>query len=359
MILVLGFVTVRMAIRGVQDFRAESRAMRAAASASEPESGISALKKQEVDTDGAEESDDGDDSAALDGENVRSAKAEIGMQMQQLHDDADDPARDDNAGETQDDLQGNSRLNPSRDVPGLPPVLVGAKDTDKAGLLAADDQSDNLTVSDTYNPDRTVHPFPVLMLVWAFVVIILSSLIRGGHGSPSIVGAPCGGIVFYAVAAAAFAAILAVLALYAWWVVRRMRTKERLGFAFLPSDIRWTGRRAAACVVLFSVAGVVAGLLGQGGALMFSPILLEMKALPEVVAATVPFMVVRLAVVARAVRMLTCVFVLCLQLFTALSTTTQFLALGGIRWDYALWYAVHAVHLIRPSYVVILCVPIR
>jgi uncharacterized membrane protein YfcA len=45
-------------------------------------------------------------------------------------------------------------------------------------------------------------------------------------------------------------------------------------------------------VLLFLATGVVSGVLGIGGGLLKSPLMLELGALPVVAAATVPFMVV-------------------------------------------------------------------
>mmetsp|Transcript_11576 Transcript_11576/g.21218 ORF Transcript_11576/g.21218 Transcript_11576/m.21218 type:complete len:138 (-) Transcript_11576:77-490(-) len=72
-------------------------------------------------------------------------------------------------------------------------------------------------------------------------------------------------------------------------------------------------------------AGVSAGLLGIGGGMVQSPLMLEMGMLPEVQRATSATMI----------------------LFTASSAALQFLAAGAfpgsLQYDYAIWYATTGV----------------
>ena len=62
--------------------------------------------------------------------------------------------------------------------------------------------------------------------------------------------------------------------------------------------------------------GVLAALLGIGGGMVVGPLLLEFKYPTPVVTATTAFML----------------------LFTASATVGQYLYLGKIRWELALWY---------------------
>jgi uncharacterized membrane protein YfcA len=64
------------------------------------------------------------------------------------------------------------------------------------------------------------------------------------------------------------------------------------------------------------VAGVAAGLLGIGGGMILGPLFVALNVQPQVCAASTGFMI----------------------LFTGLSSTVQYLAVGELPWRYALWF---------------------
>ena len=78
---------------------------------------------------------------------------------------------------------------------------------------------------------------------------------------------------------------------------------------------RWTTRNLVLAPMVSACAGVLAGLLGIGGGLVKGPLLLELGMRPQAAAATSGFMV----------------------LFTASSTTLQFLLAGALRAEHVAW----------------------
>ena len=79
----------------------------------------------------------------------------------------------------------------------------------------------------------------------------------------------------------------------------------------------WEGEQLVTLPALSVLAGVAAGLLGIGGGMVTSPLMLGLGVNPMVSAATASFMV----------------------LFTSSSTSLQFVIAGMLRADFALWYA--------------------
>jgi uncharacterized membrane protein YfcA len=170
--------------------------------------------------------------------------------------------------------------------------------------------------------EADAHPVRVILpLMVCWLVVLLQSLLRGGHGSPSLIGVACATAGYWALTALP----LLVLVVIAWRVGYRLRLENRLravsGYQFLESDTHWTWDKVTKFPIICTTAGVAAGLLGIGGGMVQSPIMLEMGVLPAVQSATAGYMV----------------------LYTASSTTLQF-AIGGqfpgtLQYDYVAWFA--------------------
>eukprot|EP00456_Euglypha_rotunda_P033705 TRINITY_DN26015_c0_g1_i1.p1 TRINITY_DN26015_c0_g1~~TRINITY_DN26015_c0_g1_i1.p1 ORF type:complete len:158 (-),score=16.53 TRINITY_DN26015_c0_g1_i1:11-484(-) len=78
----------------------------------------------------------------------------------------------------------------------------------------------------------------------------------------------------------------------------------------------WDERNIIKYPVLSSIAGVAAALLGVGGGMVTGPLMLELGVLPEVSRVTSAYMI----------------------LFTSSCTSMQYLILGRIEADEAIWY---------------------
>ena len=154
-------------------------------------------------------------------------------------------------------------------------------------------------------------PIVVVACVWASVIVL--SLLRGGHGAPSMVGiAKCSSGYWLLVAASGIIAV-GVTLMCGRWMRQQHNKKVALGFEFHDGDVQWSLRNTLLHPCLCFLAGVAAGLLGIGGGLVLGPLFLEMGLRPQVSAGTSSFMV----------------------LFTSSATSLQFLILGQLRLDYA------------------------
>jgi len=88
--------------------------------------------------------------------------------------------------------------------------------------------------------------------------------------------------------------------------------KCRSHYKFVQGDIRWTPKDTLVTSLLSLSAGILSSLLGIGGGMILSPVMLELNVIAPVTAATASYMI----------------------LFTSLSACVQFAVLNRILWDY-------------------------
>jgi hypothetical protein len=93
-------------------------------------------------------------------------------------------------------------------------------------------------------------------------------------------------------------------------------SKVELGFIFVDGDLQWDKHTVFLLSSAAVAAGVAAGLLGIGGGMVLGPLFVALNFQPQVGAASTGFMI----------------------LFTALSSTVQYLAVDELPWRYALWF---------------------
>lgn len=153
-----------------------------------------------------------------------------------------------------------------------------------------------------------------MVLCWA--VLLVLTLLKGGHGAPSVIGVkPCSGTYFALYASVFPVAIIFTIAV-GFHLRRQARLKDAAGYHYLEGDVVWTNRNAFLFPALSFFSGVAAGMLGIGGGMIKGPMLVEMGILPKVMSATASYMI----------------------LFTASATVTQFSILGLLPVDYGLFW---------------------
>lgn len=154
----------------------------------------------------------------------------------------------------------------------------------------------------------------VLCLTWTGLVVF--SLAKGGHGTPSIVGVSCGSVGYWSLVALAFPFFVVVTMYYGHKISRFHDRLQASGFEYAKGDVVWTKKAVVKYPAFCTAAGVAAGLLGIGGGMVKGPLLLEMGLHPQVAAATSSSMI----------------------LFTSSATTVQFIILGTLTVEHALWH---------------------
>uniref|UniRef100_H3GTF1 Membrane transporter protein n=1 Tax=Phytophthora ramorum TaxID=164328 RepID=H3GTF1_PHYRM len=224
------------------------------------------------------------------------------------------------------------QLQDEEDFQSLPPLrenqpsssdaLLGGLDKHDFGTFVSDD--DQMLERRNAIEQREMRLFPlkyVLPLVISWLVVLVQSMLRGGHGAPSIIGITCNSADYWMLT---FLPLLILVAI-TLWVGYQLRLLNRLkvlcAYPFVEGDIHWIKHRVLIFPTLCTMAGVAAGLLGIGGGMVKGPIMLEMGILPPVQSATANFMI----------------------LFTSSSTTLQFAINGQFpgerQYDYMAWFA--------------------
>ncbi|CAH0522702.1 unnamed protein product [Peronospora belbahrii] len=201
-------------------------------------------------------------------------------------------------------------------------ALLGGLNKRDFGTFTLDD--DHLLARRKAIEEREMRLFPlqyIFPLVLSWLVVLVQSLLRGGHGAPSIIGLTCNSVDYWIVTILPLLVLVAITV----WVGYQLRLLNRLkvlsGYPFTEGDIHWIKRRVLIFPTLCTMAGVAAGLLGIGGGMVKGPIMLEMGILPPVQSATANFMI----------------------LFTSSSTTLQFAINGQFpgerQYDYMAWFS--------------------
>eukprot|EP00770_Monocercomonoides_exilis_P006263 MONOS_6233.1-p1 / transcript=MONOS_6233.1 / gene=MONOS_6233 / organism=Monocercomonoides_exilis_PA203 / gene_product=unspecified product / transcript_product=unspecified product / location=Mono_scaffold00193:84271-85734(-) / protein_length=487 / sequence_SO=supercontig / SO=protein_coding / is_pseudo=false len=133
------------------------------------------------------------------------------------------------------------------------------------------------------------HP-PILKLLFCIAVwatMIVFSFARGGKGgTPSLFGVKrCGWVDWFLFAL--YLVLSLALAVFAGFVlIREHKTKKQLHYPFADGDVQWRVKTAVLYPLFCILAGFLAGFLGIGGALVTSPVLMEMGVIVPVVTAT-------------------------------------------------------------------------
>ncbi|KAG1693443.1 hypothetical protein DVH05_023526 [Phytophthora capsici] len=200
--------------------------------------------------------------------------------------------------------------------------LIGKKDSIQFGTFPSDDTKEQQRRRAIERREARVYPFDYLWpILLSWLLILVQSMLRGGHGAPSTIGIACNSSNYWLLTLLPLAVPISV----SLWMGYRLRLLNRIkvcgNYPFVEGDIHWIKRRVLLFPTTCTVAGVAAGLLGIGGGMVKGPIMLEAGVLPPVQSATASFMI----------------------LFTASSTTLQF-AINGqfpgeFQFDYMLWFA--------------------
>ncbi|CAI5711613.1 unnamed protein product [Hyaloperonospora brassicae] len=156
----------------------------------------------------------------------------------------------------------------------------------------------------------------VLLLTWTGLVLF--SLAKGGHDMPSMIGLSCGSAGYWLLTLASFPFFVSVTIYFGIKISRFHTMLQASDYTYAKGDMVWTKQAVIKYPALCTAAGIAAGLLGIGGGMVKGPLLLEMGLLPQVSSATSSSMI----------------------LFTSSATTIQFIILGTLSVEHALWHGV-------------------
>lgn len=121
---------------------------------------------------------------------------------------------------------------------------------------------------------------------------------------------------YWSLVAVSFPFFVAVTLYFGTKISRVHTIMKTLGYEYAKGDMVWDKAASIKYPALCTAAGVAAGLLGIGGGMVKGPLLLEMGLIPQVSSATSSAMI----------------------LFTSSATTIQFIILGTLSVEHALWH---------------------
>ncbi|ETL84398.1 hypothetical protein F441_16355, partial [Phytophthora nicotianae CJ01A1] len=173
-----------------------------------------------------------------------------------------------------------------------------------------------LSVEEIAKARRTVPMADMGVLFLTWIGLVLFSMAKGGHGTPSVIGLSCGSIGYWLLVIVSFPFFMSVTIYFGMKISRFHTMLQASDYTYAKGDMIWTKYAVIKYPALCTAAGVAAGLLGIGGGMVKGPLLIEMGLLPQVSSATSSSMI----------------------LFTSSATTIQFIILGTLSVDHALWH---------------------
>eukprot|EP01063_Lacrimia_lanifica_P042100 TRINITY_DN9_c0_g2_i1.p2 TRINITY_DN9_c0_g2~~TRINITY_DN9_c0_g2_i1.p2 ORF type:complete len:857 (+),score=378.31 TRINITY_DN9_c0_g2_i1:231-2573(+) len=166
------------------------------------------------------------------------------------------------------------------------------------------------------------------VLFWSWFMLLVLAVLKGGGksgGQSPVAGWQgksqeefCGSAMFWVLWWIGVPVLVVVTWLAGNYLLEKHARKVKVHFAFHEGDVRWTDRRVRLYPVIVIAAGVLAGLLGVGGAMVTGPLMLEMNVMPRVSTGTSSFLII----------------------FTTGVAAIAYIALGALPIDYAIWFAI-------------------
>jgi uncharacterized membrane protein YfcA len=137
------------------------------------------------------------------------------------------------------------------------------------------------------NSEKRYFPIvPAVIFLSMYSFSILSTLLKGSSTFNSIAGIPQCSPGFWVLTVAIFVIYIIFTLLVAFYMLYVSRKKVSLGYNFDSYDIIWSWAPMSICMIVGVLAGIGAGLLSFGGALILGPIMLKLGVRPEVSAGT-------------------------------------------------------------------------
>eukprot|EP00292_Cryptomonas_paramecium_P005859 CAMPEP_0113712894 /NCGR_PEP_ID=MMETSP0038_2-20120614/31659_1 /TAXON_ID=2898 /ORGANISM="Cryptomonas paramecium" /LENGTH=395 /DNA_ID=CAMNT_0000639499 /DNA_START=425 /DNA_END=1609 /DNA_ORIENTATION=+ /assembly_acc=CAM_ASM_000170 len=150
------------------------------------------------------------------------------------------------------------------------------------------------------------------VIFFAWLVVFVCSVLKGGEGVYNLV--ECGSPIYWFLVLLPVPITVAIVYFMGNVVRDEHAVKAEKGYVFADGDLMWTEDNVRVYPLYSIIAGFCAGALGIAGGTILGPVLLQLGMLPLAATATSGFTV----------------------LFTASSTTLQFLIMGQLQADYAI-----------------------
>ena len=173
-----------------------------------------------------------------------------------------------------------------------------------------------------YNEEKKNLPWSVawkILLILIFVIVC--SFIRGSRTMKSIVNLGYCSSGFWIASALIILFLLFIYKLCLIEILKKYEYKVAKGYEFDISDMKWNKHNSYTLSFTAFMAGWIGSLVGIGGALILSPVLIANKIRPEVMTATTSFMII----------------------FASIISSLQYIIAGKVNLSFAYWTIIFAL----------------
>ena len=123
------------------------------------------------------------------------------------------------------------------------------------------------------------------------MALILQNILRGGGKTDSIVGMKTCGVWFWLVYGVFIIFCLCICIFTCLQARREYLAKIECGYNFIEGDPQYTPKTMLILIIVSCFGGVIAAIVGLGGAVIYGPLLLEMGVNAPTTGATSMFLV--------------------------------------------------------------------
>mmetsp|Transcript_20529 Transcript_20529/g.26572 ORF Transcript_20529/g.26572 Transcript_20529/m.26572 type:complete len:471 (+) Transcript_20529:59-1471(+) len=205
--------------------------------------------------------------------------------------------------------------NGTEDVGSGPSGMEETKEESGRGVVQPLDVEKHIVPEIRAEMEKEAKTFPVwnlaILAVMTVFIIIYSLVKKGVIGD--LKGCTAGYWAWYFVPVPFFVGLSAFVI---YKLNQDYQHKKQINWEYQPGDLQWDPKTQKKMPVVGFVAGVCASLVGIGGGMVTGPLFLELGLNPKVSSSSSAFMI----------------------LFTGMSSVVQYLTIGYLPLDFALWF---------------------
>ena len=140
--------------------------------------------------------------------------------------------------------------------------------------------------------ERSHWQFTKLLPIWIVILaLIISNLLKGSKKSSSIAGISLCSPVYWVIYFL-FVIICACCVFYSFkHAIKDFEQKRACGYKFEEGDLVWTHKTTIVLLVISLIGGATTAIVGIGGGVIYTPLLLEFGVHPKVTTSTSLFLV--------------------------------------------------------------------
>ena len=141
-----------------------------------------------------------------------------------------------------------------------------------------------------YEAEKRTPFLKIVVLFTCWMTVFVLSLLKGGHGTPSILpGVTRCSVGYWILTVLSFPILGAMTLGIVFYLLKKHERKAQLGYQFVEGDVHWNRYNVTLYPIACVGAGILASMLGIGGGMIKSPLLLILGSDPVSSQATTSF----------------------------------------------------------------------